>query len=1116
MTRKNFPKRAYKKSPISLAILSLFLVSVVNAADVRLSGPIHDSVSQEGNIEIEVASGQALDFGTNSEILIESKNGNVSVIGNSQLEGSQSGVAFDVGNGKTLTVNAAQDFVVSVTTSGDTFGDAGGVFVRAGGEMDFSVTGNVSISAKQLNADPEIHQVRGITSAGISSGYVGGNLVITTEGYGAQGIQADQTSTELDLNVVGAADISATTLGTYDVYGVVNQSQGVLNLHADAIDINVDHLSLAESTFGPAWAVGAGNYAFGTGGITTIASTSNINVTGRTEIAELYGIMSLAFGGEGEVEVNASNDIVVDVESSQGTVYGVMTYGDYTSANVTAVNGNNLVKAAYCTQAEGSGTLGNDGFGQSFAVYAEGVNITQLFAGKANQLFGALYAASGATVGLTGDMNAIASFAVIEGAGDLGLDKGSVISALYAEGEATSVTLTGQNILTTYADNTNEAQLERVVWAYDGADVTLDGPVLISTNRYEISSNSLDIAVAAGTATELSEAHFAGSLSEEKVANVTINYASGQAGSVNAITGDILAGYAGHVSIEPHDSEASIVVEGNLLAGNGGELKLSLGKNGVLAGRSDDYFDAGDGTTYSHIEFFDPAFSSNILRRGSITLEMSEGSRWYVRDQSWLTNLEGNSGTIYLTEGTHGSDALHIQHISGQHTFVMNLSHDSEVQSDMLYINEVGEGAETQLLRVDSIEGLENMTDGDRIRFATVNSSQLKFVVDKPAEVPDARTLVRDIGFYDVSFLLEAEDRQSSPSDDNYDGDGLDATKPGARYVDNYYGNDEEAANWYLVRDAGHDEVSDGGEAILATARAAYWNAVEIDRLNKRLGDMRHAGGAKDGLWVRMRHDRIGTDAGTGDFRTHNTTYQFGYDHTLASDDGQRLFGAAIDYMEADTTYRNVDGTGGTDRFGITAYMTWLGDNGWYYDVVGRWGILSNSMRILNGSGSLVETDYDNHVLAASLEVGRKWTMPDTAWFVEPQAQVQFAMVTEASYSTNQGTRVDQDQINSAITRLGIRVGREFGDSAHGSFYAKADWLKEWHGHQGMRVTDATTGGVMTDASFENKGDWFDVGFGVASAISKSTYFFADAEYVFGNNFENTWSFNAGVRWMFR
>lgn len=98
------------------------------------------------------------------------------------------------------------------------------------------------------------------------------------------------------------------------------------------------------------------------------------------------------------------------------------------------------------------------------------------------------------------------SFAVIKNAGDLQTEEAfkdkTVIGALYAEGADASIRFTGRNELNTLADPNNEDQLERVVWAYDSADITLEGWTSISTDSYEKSPNSLDVVVAAGHRSE--------------------------------------------------------------------------------------------------------------------------------------------------------------------------------------------------------------------------------------------------------------------------------------------------------------------------------------------------------------------------------------------------------------------------------------------------------------------------------------------------------------------------------------------------------------------------------------------------------------------------------------
>lgn len=59
-------------------------------------------------------------------------------------------------------------------------------------------------------------------------------------------------------------------------------------------------------------------------------------------------------------------------------------------------------------------------------------------------------------------------------------------------------------------------------------------------------------------------------------------------------------------------------------------------------------------------------------------------------------------------------------------------------------------------------------------------------------------------------------------------------------------------------------------------SRSNYSNAIYMDRLNKRLGEARYIDDEEDqGMWVRIRHDRIGKEDA---FRSRNTMYELGYD----------------------------------------------------------------------------------------------------------------------------------------------------------------------------------------------------------------------------------------------
>lgn len=126
--------------------------------------------------------------------------------------------------------------------------------------------------------------------------------------------------------------------------------------------------------------------------------------------------------------------------------------------------------------------------GSGLAVDVDNADL-DLIKNSGNDYRGAVKAigTSTVTVGGNGDTS-IYSAAIIDGAGGLagketttdstdteittGMD---VVSALYAEKGAT-INLSGNNTIQTYyADPTDEHTSERVVWAYNGAKINIDG-----------------------------------------------------------------------------------------------------------------------------------------------------------------------------------------------------------------------------------------------------------------------------------------------------------------------------------------------------------------------------------------------------------------------------------------------------------------------------------------------------------------------------------------------------------------------------------------------------------------------------------------------------------------
>ena len=747
------------------------------------------------------------------------------------------------------------------------------------------------------------------------------------------------------------------------------------------------------------------------------------------------------------------------------------------------------------------------------------LNLTEISSDKGIDVIGATYAIEAydnASVNLTASNKGTITL-VSE---DLDATKDSETSTVYVEGDGTynpTVDLTAENGVVNILSNNKS-----VVASGKGGTVNINGAVNINTHYTGDNSgislmadDERHVAISAGGMNS------SDSLLYKAYGEVNVNLKGTQD---SQIIGDIVGARDGVVNVNSADYSGILTVYGDILAGNGGTrqdsdgnkinvgaVNIDLGKGGYFEGRVDDYQDA-DLKNSSNLEFFDPHFTDGkVTAAGTVNLTMGEGSKWNVTGQSWVTTLDGENSVIDLRGEDTDGYAVHIGELIGSNTFVVNLNADEHEVSDMIYI---GKGTDKQqTLEISNERELINQMDiNERLRFATVAEAGGGFGDNYTVKGRGIRNVNFDIKYVDYN----AESEKNKDENDSYNNAAFGEVKPGTDYVDKTYGTGENSSNVYLIRTENDtpvvnpdEDLTDSGKTVINMSRANYKNAIYMDRLNKRLGEARYINNEEEqGMWVRLRHDRIGQ---SGDFRSMNTMYELGYDEKQECDNGERRVGFAVDYMRGSTTYSNILGKGETKRYGLWLYDTWLGDKGHYADYVAKWGHLSNDFDIRDkDSFERVTGDYSNNVFSVSAEYGRKKDIGND-WYIEPQAQLQLARVTGAEYTTTtQDTKVSVDGINSLIGRAGFRLGRDVDERS--TVYIKADLLHEFLGDQTITATDAT--GSLRE-TFENKGTWYDVGFGFATALGKDSYAFMDFEKSFGNDNDETYQINAGVQWTF-
>ena len=300
-------------------------------------------------------------------------------------------------------------------------------------------------------------------------------------------------------------------------------------------------------------------------------------------------------------------------------------------------------------------------------------------------------------------------------------------------------------------------------------------------------------------------------------------------------------------------------------------------------------------------------------------------------------------------------------------------------------------------------------------------------------------------------------------------------------------------------------------KSVIEMSKANYASAVYMDNLNKRLGDITFAEG-QDGIWVRLRNDRVGEN---NEYRLRNYITQVGYDKVYSVQNGTAHRGASVDYTKGGMDYKNITGNSHIDKYIISAYDTKIFNDGVYTDIVARAGYMKSDFDITTSKHKYqVRGDYSNIILGLSAEAGQKFTISEKTYF-EPQVQLQYTYIGETNYTTSQGTKVELEEINSLIGRVGFRLGHDFykENKKDNTIYLKTNLNYEMLGEQKVKASDLTG---KINRKYENNVMWIDLGVGAAKDITEDLNLYTDIEKQFGESKDNnSWQINAGFRYKF-
>ncbi|WP_302297643.1 autotransporter family protein [Mitsuokella multacida] len=549
---------------------------------------------------------------------------------------------------------------------------------------------------------------------------------------------------------------------------------------------------------------------------------------------------------------------------------------------------------------------------------------------------------------------------------------------------------------------------------------------------------------------------------------------------------DAISGkYGGTVNVNVDGTAEDVAIIGNLDAKEG-TINMQL----------------ANGQSYWHGS---QANYTDTKKKGTLNLSISNGAQW-VPDGYQQNKLDGKADPV----GTERITALTLKDggIVNLHGFDSFIGQKTAVQE--LHIDELkGTGG---IFRMDvntkaTPNGGRNGSDfvyvskGEGTHYIQPVDPQRLKGLTTPVWVADAAPNVSFTGYTKKETIDEGFLYDYIPT--------VEKNVVVADTAQNQYGN-----NWYITA------VKEQTKPVVPVIEASMLNTyaterarLELDSLNKRMGELRDYKDTKAGWWVRHKSGQI---EGSGSSWFKNTYHfnQLGFDRQGKVDqDGRTWYGMAAHYSDDDAAYHQ--GHGSEKSYGASLYSSWEGNKGHYTDYVLKYSHLTNKFTAYDTTGS-ADGDYDNNGVTLSAEYGHK-TNYQNGWMIEPQTELAYTHISGADYTMSNGIRVNQDNENSLIGRVGFRLGREYNrDNAarHSQWYVKMDLLHEFAGDHGISMTSSDASQYYHHDA-DGSDTWLTWGVGGNAALSDHSWAYADLEKSAAGDINTNWQVDAGIRCAF-
>ena len=256
--------------------------------------------------------------------------------------------------------------------------------------------------------------------------------------------------------------------------------------------------------------------------------------------------------------------------------------------------------------------------------------------------------------------------------------------------------------------------------------------------------------------------------------------------------------------------------------------------------------------------------------------------------------------------------------------------------------------------------------------------------------------------------------------------------------------------------------------------------------------------GSPTGIWARIGGGRYNYANDGINTATDYTSIQGGYDTKTSRD---WTVGGQVSYLRGSEDYV-FNGSGKVKSFAVGAYgLKDLGKDQ-YVHVESQVGRISNEFTARNEIGQAKSGDVKSNAYSIGIRYG-KTIKSANGFYVEPQAQLNYTHFGGRDFTAG-NVSVNQTGVNSTSSKLGLEVGKQFGN---GNLYTR---FAAGHAFTGNVKTTYASGNAVKLTEQDLKGTWTELAFGGRYGFNTNNSVYADVTTGLSGDYQADWGVNAG------